>query len=137
MAHNPGTFISADHVVSRPQGTGAPTGSPQAVAPIHGGRDRRYFQDLSFVRCYACNDWGHYSYNCPNVLRNGVNLVQVSLTKCCEKLGEVPIEHRSNEVGSKKLDGAYFEAMLGEEKVLAFADSGAGRSFINGTLVGG
>ncbi|KAJ8041624.1 hypothetical protein HOLleu_12496 [Holothuria leucospilota] len=82
---------------------------------------------------------GHYSYNCPGSMpAPTVNLVRLSSNTMQEVLCSVDAsEFKDYQPAPQfcRLDGAYFEAVLSGDNILAYADSGAGKSFTSSLLV--
>ncbi|PIK52173.1 hypothetical protein BSL78_10952 [Apostichopus japonicus] len=80
------------------QGTYRPQGEPHTYLPPGSSRPtnfsrvRRPSSDMSDVRCYACNGFGHLSYACPNP--PSVNLVRMSSKTQHEELCPVKLRER-------------------------------------------
>ena len=94
------------------------------------------------VRCYGCNEWGHYKSACPKSRRSGYVDYILSSTSHEDELKPVykvvsSVKGVDVNTGDNmwKLDGAYFEASIDGNHILAYADTGAGVSLINPSVI--
>lgn len=107
--------------------------TPTVRGQSHFGRSPQRRGNMENGRCYSFNEMGHYSFQCQNQ-RQTLNLIRTCLIVSIKNSCVVPNIYRKGGYLQNWME-PFFESVINEVDVLAYADSGGAVSVINPSLV--